>query len=147
MMPSPRHVLPSFLLLAPCAGNALAAASTASPVPAAAAPAGSYLWELMAILLPLAFIIICLLVLLRFLRRRFGLSGQDAPLSVVQVLPVGPRERIVVLRSRAGRAFAVGVSANAVTLVTTLDPEDLATPAATASTTTSPAAVITTAQR
>ena len=59
------------------------------------------------------------------LRRRFGLSGPDAPLSVVQVLPVGPRERIVVLRSRAGRAFAVGVGAGAVTLISNLDSEDL----------------------
>ena len=33
-------------------------------------------------------IIVCLLVLLRVLRRRFGLAGPDAPLSVVQVLPV-----------------------------------------------------------
>jgi len=103
------------------------------PLPAAAAPAmeavaepgTSYVWELIAILLPLAIIIMFLLVLLRLLRRRFGLAGPDAPLSVVQVLPVGPRERIVVLRSRAGRAFAVGVSANAVTLVSMLDDDDL----------------------
>ncbi|WP_202845427.1 flagellar biosynthetic protein FliO [Luteimonas saliphila] len=86
---------------------------------------GSYLWELMAILLPLAFIIVFLLVLLHLLRRRFGLAGPDAPLSVVQVLPVGSRERIVVVRTRAGRAFAIGVSANAVTLVTKLDDDDL----------------------
>ena len=123
MMQSPRHVLLSSMCLLLPAGGALAAAGS---VPATPAPAGSYLWELMAILLPLAFIIVCLLVLLRFLRRRYGLSGHDAPLSVVQVLPVGPRERIVVVRSRSGRAFAVGVSANAVTLVSELDSEDLA---------------------
>ena len=144
MMPSPRHALLTSLLPLAFAGNAFA---TADAIPATPATSGSYIWELMAILLPLAFIIICLLVLLRFLRRRFGLSGHDAPLSVVQVLPVGPRERIVVVRSRAGRAFAVGVSANAVTLVSELDSEDLAAVATEPDTGASSAPVITTVQR
>ena len=144
MMPSQRRALLSSACLLPFAGAALAAAGA---VPATPAPAGSYLWELMAILLPLAFIIVCLLVLLRFLRRRFGLSGHDAPLTVVQVLPVGPRERIVVVRSRAGRAFAVGVSAQAVTLVSMLDSEDLAAAAAEPDAGAPPAPVITTVQR
>lgn len=119
-MTTRRHVLtlPASLSLAL---SASAAATGTTPVPEKA----PYFWELMAILLPLAFIIVCLLVLLRFLRRRFGLSGPDAPLSVVQVLPVGPRERIVVLRSRAGRAFAVGVAAGSVRLLSDLDSEDL----------------------
>ena len=122
MMPSQRHALPLLpcLLAAPWPGAAVAAAAAAP-----ASSGASYFWELLAILLPLAFIIICLLVLLRILRRRFGLAGPDAPLSVVQVLPVGPRERVVVLRSRAGRAFAVGVSAGAVSLITHLDDDDL----------------------
>jgi len=144
MMPSPRHALLSSLPLLTCAGSAFA---TAAAAPAMPAPPGSYLWELMAILLPLAFIIVCLLVLLRFLRRRFGLSGHDAPLSVVQVLPVGPRERIVVVRSRAGRAFAVGVSANAVTLVSTLDSDDLAAVAVEPAGGAPPAQTITTVHR
>jgi len=112
----------------PILPTSLAAALWSSAGAAAPAPAPEdtpYIWELLAILLPLAFIIVCLLVLLRVLRRRFGLSGPDAPLSVVQVLPVGPRERIVVLRSRAGRAFAVGVSAGSVRLISDLDSEDL----------------------
>ncbi|HRO26007.1 MAG TPA: flagellar biosynthetic protein FliO [Luteimonas sp.] len=116
MMPSQRHVLSSSLLLP------LPAVATAT---AQAPTGGSYVLELLAILLPLAFIIICLLLLLRLLRRRFGLAGPDAPLSIVQVLPVGPRERIVVVRSRAGRAFAIGVSAHSVTLVSALDSEDI----------------------
>lgn len=145
MMPSQRRALLSSVCALPCAGAALAAAGAVPP--ATPAPAGSYLWELMAILLPLAFIIVCLLVLLRFLRRRFGLSGHDAPLTVVQVLPVGPRERIVVVRSRAGRAFAVGVSTNAVTLVSMLDSEDLAAAATEPDAGAPPAPVITTVQR
>ena len=100
-------------------------AMSADPVADSPVTSSSFATELLAILLPLAFIIVCLLVLLRILRRRFGLAGPDAPLSVVQVLPVGPRERIVVLRSRAGRAFAVGVSAGAVTLISNLDSDDL----------------------
>lgn len=104
-----------------------AIAAQAAPVPAGANPGGTspFVLELLAILLPLGFIIVCLLVLLRVLRRRLGLVGLHAPLSVVQVLPVGPRERIVVVRSRAGRAFALGVSAQSVTLLTPLDAEDL----------------------
>jgi flagellar protein FliO/FliZ len=115
---------PSRALVTPLLLSSLSLPAIATPV-APAGEGGSYVGELLAILLPLAFIIVFLLVLLRLLRRRFGLAGPDAPLSVVQVLPVGPRERIVVLRSRAGRAFAVGVSANAVTLVSTLDDDDL----------------------
>ncbi len=120
MLPTSRRV-PS---LFPCLVLAWAGpvAATASAAPPGDTP---YIWELLAILLPLAFIIVCLLVLLRVLRKRFGLTGPETPLSVVQVLPVGPRERIVVLRSRAGRAFAVGVSAGAVTLISSLDTEDL----------------------
>ena len=126
-----RDVLPLLLPLFALAwaGRASASATPTPPV----ATGSSYVWELLAILLPLAFIILCLLLLLRLLRRRFGLAGPDAPLTVVQVLPVGPRERLVVVRSRAGRAFAIGVSANAVTLVSTLDEDDLAAPAAPAS--------------
>ena len=120
MMRRARLALSSMPCLLAVAWPGLAAAPAA---PASATP--SFGLELLAILLPLAFIIICLLVLLRVLRRRFGLTGADAPLSVVQVLPVGPRERIVVVRSRAGRAFAVGVAAGTVSLITGLDGEDL----------------------
>lgn len=143
MMPSRRHALPLLpcLLAASWPGVTVAAAAVAP-----ASSGVSYVWELLAILLPLAFIIICLLVLLRVLRRRFGLAGPDAPLSVVQVLPVGPRERVVVLRSRAGRAFAVGVSAGAVSLITHLDSDDLG-PAATDGALTEQAAPMTLLQR
>ena len=120
MMRRARLALSSMPCLLAAAGPGAAAAPAA---PASSAP--SFGLELLAILLPLAFIILCLLVLLRVLRRRFGLAGVDAPLSVVQVLPVGPRERIVVVRSRAGRAFAVGVAAGTVSLITGLDAEDL----------------------
>ncbi|KLJ00564.1 flagellar biosynthetic protein FliO [Luteimonas sp. FCS-9] len=109
----------------------LGLAGLASPLPgwAAATPPAvandSFVGEMLAIVLPLVFIIAGLLFLLRLLRRRYGLSGGETPLTVVQILPVGPRERLVVVRSRAGRAFAIGVGAQSVTFVTDLDVDDL----------------------
>ncbi|UNK42316.1 flagellar biosynthetic protein FliO [Luteimonas sp. S4-F44] len=100
-----------------------AAAAPAAPV---APTSDSFVGEMLAIVLPLVFIIAGLLLLLRLLRRRYGLSGGDTPLTVVQILPVGPRERLVVVRSRAGRAFAIGVGAQSVTFVTDLEADDLA---------------------
>ena len=79
----------------------------------------------MGIVLPLVLIIVVLLAVLYLVRRRFGLTGQDAPLSVLQILPLGPRERLVLVRSRSGRIFTVGVAAQSVTLVTHLDAADL----------------------
>ena len=89
--------------------------------------------EILAVVVPLALIIAALLLVLRLARRRYGLSGGDAPLSVVQVLAVGPRERVVVLRTRAGNALAVGVSAQSVNLIARLEPGDVAPPAGAAS--------------
>lgn len=111
-------------------GTALAALA-ATPMARAqaaaeAAGSGTFFGELVSILLPLVLIILVLLAGLHLARRRYGMTGQDAPLSVVQILPLGPRERIVLVRTRAGRVFAVGVAAQAVSLVTELDPADLA---------------------
>jgi flagellar protein FliO/FliZ len=94
----------------------------------AAADAGqsSFVGELMSIVIPLAFIVLVLFAVLRLAKRRFTATGQDAPLSVVQVLPLGPRERIVLLKSRTGRVFAVGVAGQSVNLITDLEPGDLA---------------------
>lgn len=85
--------------------------------------------ELMGIVFPLALIIVGLLTVLYLVRRRFGLTGKDAPLTILQILPVGPRERLVLVRSRAGKVFAIGVAGQSVTLVTHLDPADLLAPA------------------
>src|SRR3546814_742626 len=85
----------------------------------------SDLGEVIGILLPLALVIIALVAVLYLVRRRFGLTGQDAPLSILQILPVGSRERIVVVKSRSGRVFAVGVGAQTVTLITNLEQSDV----------------------
>lgn len=125
---------PFHLLQSASARHAVLAAMTLAitVLPAAAAPPvetmgrDSFLGEMVAIVLPLVFIIAGLIFILRLLRKRYGLSGGDTPLSVVQILPVGPRERVVLVKSRAGRVFAIGVSAQSVTFITDLDIGDLA---------------------
>jgi len=115
-----------------CAGLLLVATASAHAAsPAAPTPSDSFVGELLALVIPLVLIIAGLLFLLRLVRRRYGLSGNDAPLSVLQILPVGPRERLVLVKSRAGRVFAIGVGAQSVTFVTDLDAEDLQAPPST----------------
>lgn len=106
------------------AAVARAQANTTAP----ADPGGSFVGELLAILVPLALVIVVLVVVLRLVRRRYGLSGGDAPLSVVQIVPLGPRERLVLVKTRSGRVFTVGVGLHAVHFVTDLDPSDLEPP-------------------
>lgn len=110
------------ILLITAAGAALGAAQDA------AAPAPSYVRELLGILVPLGFMILALLLVLRLLRRRFGITGSGAHLSVLQILPVGPRERVVLLKTRAGRILAIGVSAQSVNLISRLEQDDVADP-------------------
>lgn len=106
-------------------GTAISAeAVTDAPV------ASSLAGELLAIVLPLAFIIAGLLVVLRLVRKRYGLTGPDAPLSILQILPLGPRERLVLVKSRSGRVFTVGVAAQTVSYITELDAADVASPPA-----------------
>lgn len=120
-MPKP-PVTPLFLILP----MALAALPAQAQQAAEEAGSGTFFGELLSIVVPLVLIILVLLAALHFARRRYGITGQDAPLSVVQILPVGPRERIVLIRSRAGSVFAVGVAGQSVTLIKDLDPADLA---------------------
>lgn len=108
------------IALTAAAGTAFAAA------PEAAMPSPSYVRELLGILVPLGFMIVALLLVLRLLRRRYGMTGSGAHLSVLQILPVGPRERVVLLKTRAGRILAIGVSAQSVNLITRLEQDDVA---------------------
>jgi flagellar protein FliO/FliZ len=48
----------------------------------------------------------------------------------LQILPVGSRERVVLLKSRSGRLFAVGVGSQSVTFITDLEQSDLQAPVA-----------------
>lgn len=107
----------------------LTSGTTMSVEPVTDAPVASSLaGELLAIVLPLAFIIAGLLVVLRLVRKRYGLTGPDAPLSILQILPLGPRERLVLVKSRSGRVFTIGVAAQTVSYITELDADDVAIP-------------------
>ncbi len=124
----------TFRALAGLAALGVHALAVAAPAPAqpAAAPV-SVAGEVLGIVLPVALIIAALLAVLFVVRRRFGLSRGDAPLSILQILPVGSRERIVVVKSRSGRVFAVGVSGQSVNFITNLERSDIEPPAAPAS--------------
>ncbi|MFC4729892.1 flagellar biosynthetic protein FliO [Coralloluteibacterium thermophilus] len=100
-------------------------AAVAAPAPA---PGPSFVGELVSILLPLSLIIAALIAFLLLARRRFKITGRDAPLSVLQVVPVGPRERVVLLQTRRGGVIAVGVSAHRVDLLARLEAEELGLP-------------------
>ncbi|NLG58827.1 MAG: flagellar biosynthetic protein FliO [Gammaproteobacteria bacterium] len=110
----------------PALALALAAGTAFAAAPEVAAPAPSYVRELLGIVVPLGFMILALLLVLRLLRRRFGITGSGAHLSVLQILPVGPRERVVLLQTRAGRILAIGVSAQSVNLIARLERDDVA---------------------
>ncbi len=114
----------------PALATAAASAQAAAPVPPQPEATLSVAGEVLGIVLPLALIIVVLLAVLYFVRRRFGLTGQDAPLSILQILPVGSRERIVLVKSRSGRLFTVGVGTQSVTFITDLEQSDLEPPAA-----------------
>jgi flagellar biogenesis protein FliO len=102
----------------------------AQPAPAASSAGASFFGEIVSIVVPLAVIILVLLLVLRLARRRYGVGPRDAPLTIAQVLPVGPRERIVLLRTRTGRLFAVGVGGASVRFLADLDPADWVEPPA-----------------
>src|SRR5690606_21245374 len=90
---------------------------SAEAVSEAPAPT-SFAAELLAILLPLAFIIIGLLLVLRLVRRRHGVTGPDAPLSILQIVPLGPRERLVLVKARSGPGLTGGGGARSGNLAT-----------------------------
>ena len=118
-----KHILTAITAILSLASGTAMSADPLPEAPATSSLAG----ELLAILLPLAFIIAGLLVVLRLVRRRYRLTGADAPLSILQILPLGPRERLVLVKARSGRVFTIGVGAQSVNFVTDLDPDDIAT--------------------
>ena len=116
-----KRILTAITAILSLASGTAMSAEAVSEAPATSSVAG----ELLAILLPLAFIIAGLLVVLRLVRRRYKLTGADAPLSILQILPLGPRERLVLVKSRSGRVFTIGVGAQSVNFITDLDAADL----------------------
>lgn len=123
-MPDP--VVPARIVAALAIALTVAAGTAFAAAPETGMAAPSYVRELLGIVVPLGFMILALLLVLRLLRRRFGITGSGAHLSVLQILPVGPRERVVLLKTRAGRILAIGVSAQSVNLITRLEQDDVA---------------------
>ncbi len=96
---------------------------------AAAAPAGaeeptSLAREILGLLLPLGLVIVAMVAALWLLSRRRGLTNTSGPLKVEQMIHVGPRERVVLLRA-GDEAFVVGVTASEITFLTRMRPSSL----------------------
>ena len=85
--------------------------------------------EIAAILIPLALLLIIALAALIYFNRRRMLFPGHGPLSIEQVLSIGPRERIVVLKAK-DQLLVIGVTSEQITLLTRLDPQLLSTTSA-----------------
>ncbi|QTD45494.1 flagellar biosynthetic protein FliO [Ottowia testudinis] len=94
--------------------------NAAASAPAAAGGAmGAGLWSsLLVTVLALAFVLALAWLFLRLLKRATTLRSADgrAPPQVVQAVPLGGRERLVVVRD-GGHEYVLGVTAASVSLI------------------------------
>jgi flagellar biosynthetic protein FliO len=114
---------------APAATSASLAAP--APAPASTGAGGAELWSsLLVTLLALAFVLALAWLLLRLLKRATTLRGADGqvPWQVVQALPLGGRERLVIVR-RGAREYVLGVTPASVSLIDQRAPGDAERPA------------------
>lgn len=98
--------------------GAAAAASAAASAPASGA-LGAGLWSsLLVTMLALAFVLALAWLFLRLLKRATALRSIDGrmPPQVVQAVPLGGRERLVVVRDGA-HEYVLGVTAASVSLI------------------------------
>lgn len=111
-------LLPSLLLW--CTRVAVAAdpEPAAMPVPP---PGGSIL----SLAVPLLAVAFALVALWWILRRGSGRNGAMGPVRIVQVLAVGPRERVVIV-DHDSRRFMLGVTPSAISMLADLDGKDAA---------------------
>jgi flagellar protein FliO/FliZ len=107
------------LPLLPNVGAALAADPV--PVPDPASPGASIL----GLAVPLLAVAFALAALWWILRRNSGRSGAAGPARIVQVLAVGPRERVVIV-DHDTRRFMLGVTPSAVNVLADLGGKDAA---------------------
>ena len=107
-----------FILLSPLVGVA-----TAAETAGAASDAPDF--SLTALIVPLLAVVFALAALLWIVRRR-GMAGSGAgPARIVQVLGVGPRERVLVVDCDS-RRFLLGITASTITLLSEIDTENAA---------------------
>jgi len=84
-----------------------------------AADSVSFGQQLLGLLLPLLLVIGLLIGTLVLLQRRYQTGKLDGPLTIAQVLPVGAKQRIIVLQEDS-RSFAVGVTSESIHFLTEL---------------------------
>lgn len=77
---------------------------------------------LIDLLLPLIVVIAAGVAAWWLMRRRGGLVRSDGPVQLVQVLPLGPRERVLVLRA-GERLLVCGATPAQITLIAQLPAE------------------------
>lgn len=102
---------------APAADVTRDTADAATQAATATVETVSFAEALMSIVLPLALVIGALVVTLWLIRRHGKFGSGTALLKVIQILPVGPREKIVVLAD-GERRFAIGVTPHTITPLT-----------------------------
>lgn len=113
----PAVLLPLLVLL-----NAKAAVAVDPvPAPVSVTPGGSVL----GLIVPLLTVAFALAALWWIMRRNSGRSGAAGPLRIVQVLAVGPRERVIVV-DHASRRFMLGVTPSTINVLADLDGKDAA---------------------
>lgn len=81
---------------------------------------------LIALVVPLLTVVFALAALWWMLRRYGGRNGSAGPARIVQVLAVGPRERVLVVECDS-RRFLLGITQSTISLLTELGAEDAAT--------------------
>lgn len=107
------HYVIPFLALA---GGACAAAEPTAPDPGA---------SLLGLMLPLLVVAFALAALWWVMRRQGGRGGGSGPARIVQVMAVGPRERILIVDHDTQR-FMLGVTPTAISLLAHLESKDAA---------------------
>ena len=105
------------LLLGPLRNVALAAETSADEGSSTA---------IVALVVPLLAVVFALAALWWMLRRYNTRGGAAGPLRIVQVLGVGPRERVLVVEHDS-RRFLLGVTQSTISLLADLDSEHAAT--------------------
>ncbi|HEY0179242.1 MAG TPA: flagellar biosynthetic protein FliO [Dokdonella sp.] len=103
-------------------------AAAADPAAADVSP-GS---PLLALVVPLLAVVFALAALWWMLRRQSGRGGAAGPARIVQVLAVGPRERVLIVDHDA-RRFVLGVTQSRISLLADLDRKHAAKPVESAS--------------
>lgn len=112
MRSASRYVMPFLVLV----WTAAAVAEPAAPAPES---------SLLGLVLPLLTVAFALVALWWVMRRQGGRSAAAGPARIVQVMAVGPRERILIVDHDTQRLM-LGVTPTAISLLAHLEPKDAA---------------------